>query len=158
MRQHTVAFVEQLETWTSRSARVLRAYWQPRHQLAKRLDHIEHQPQADVYQRAQLCVGFGCMREITFEYEQQHLVADVEQIGAAGSDRVGDKRTIDRTLMGTYVGWHDRARWLKAGVLLPQSEVLVEDVDELPEVGFLPVAARSFALFDDRVDGRLCGP
>src|SRR6516225_871162 len=99
------------------------------------------------------------MREIAFENEQQDLVTDVEQIGAAGSDRVGDKRPVDRTLMGAYVGWHDRARWLKAGVLLPQGESkFIEDVYELTEVGFLPVAARSFALFDDRVDGHLCGP
>jgi hypothetical protein len=44
----------------------------------------------------------------------------------------------------------------KSGFARLQPPVLVEDLDELPEMGVLPVAARPFALLEDRVDCPVC--
>src|SRR5262245_38586300 len=97
------------------------------------------------------------MREIALESQQQHLVTDVEEVSAAGADLIGDQRPVNRALVDAHVGRHHWPRRLKAGIRLSQGQVFVEDVHELPEVSFLPVAPWSLALLDDRVDGSLRG-
>ena len=58
--------------------------------------HPEHQPDGHVGQRLELSVGLLGVGEEPLEDLQQDLVADVEQVGHPGGQRVGDQRYVAR--------------------------------------------------------------
>ena len=101
-------------------------------------------------------VGLLGVGEVALQHVKQDLVADVEEVGAARGDAVSDPRDGVVVLGWAHGREEDRSYRLEVRVSRLQLAVLVEDSDELAEVGVLPVTTCPFALFEDCVD-RLVG-
>ena len=87
MGQEVVVLVEELEARPGVASRVLRSDRQRRDQVAERPEHAAHQRDGGVRQRPELRVGLLRVREVPLQDLQEDLVADVEEIRAAGTSR-----------------------------------------------------------------------
>ncbi len=152
MRQQVVALVEQLEARARGLPLVTGAGRERGDHVSERLEHPHHQPDGRVGQGLQLRVGLLGVGEEALEDLQQDLVADVEQVGDPGRQRVGDQRDLDVPLGRADVGRDHRPDRVESGVGLAHLLVLIEDFHELPEMGVPPFSARTLALLEDRVD------
>lgn len=79
-------------------------------------------------------------------------MADVEQIGAAGRHRVADERHLG-VFARPDVGHQHRAGRVEVRIGFLQVQVLIQDGDELTEMGVLPRPPRALALVQDLVEG-----
>ncbi len=157
MRQQVVALVKQLEARPGVHARVAGARREGGDQIAERLDHLEHQVHRRVRERLQLGVGLIGVREEALEDLQQDLVGHIEQVHDLGGDRIVGQRDVDVAVARPDVDREHRAGRHQAAVRLAGPLELVQDLDELTEVGVFPVPARSLPLLKDLVDRPLRG-
>ena len=155
VRQQVVGLIEQLEARARVLPLVTGTSRQRGDHVGERLEHRHHHLDGRVGQGLQLRVGLLGVREVALEDLQQDLLAHVEQVGHPGRHRVGDQRDLDLALRRADVGRDHRPDRVEPRAGLAPLLVLVENGDELAEVGVAPVAARALALLQDRVDGPL---
>src|SRR5439155_2577019 len=91
----------------------------------------------------------------TLKY-QYDFVDVIEQVGQPPSEGIldqGDRLTIRRL---AQIDGHHRPSRLEARVRGTLRQVVLENADELAEVGIDPVTAGALALLDDDLDGAAC--
>ena len=115
----------------------------------------EHQRDGRVGERLELRIGLLGVREEPLQHQQQDLVADVEQVHHPPRHRVADQRDVRLALGRADVDREHRPDRVEGRVGLAELGVLVQDLDELAEVGVAPLPARPLALLQDLVDGVL---
>jgi hypothetical protein len=155
MRQEVVVLVEELEARPRAAPRVLRSDRQRRDQVAERREHACHQGHGGVRQRPKLRIGLLRVREVPLQDLQDDLVADVEEIRAEGRHAIPDEGNRIVVLAATHGREHHRPGRGERGIRRNHSTVVVEDLDELAEVGLLPVPTRPLALLEDGVERSL---
>jgi hypothetical protein len=92
------------------------------------------------------------VREVPLQELQEDLVADVEQIRAQGRHAIADEGDRGVALATTHGREHHGADRIGRRIRREHLAVLLEDLDELAEVGRLPVPAGPLALLEDRVE------